>query len=211
MKDSPCEDRNVERLVFNHRERVRKGVLKYGVTTDRTDLTLLDWVRHAKEEQMDAAVYLQRIERMLEDQVFDHADLNYLVEACMEHRQHVMERDPDCVCLSIQVDSVERLVADHIALRVKHEEALRLLRMTTNELEQVVEYDSQVRAAVPEEANAFLSRSGLKTHTREVDDAGAGCGCGGRAACGTGSDLDGRGALEGQPPSGEADPTPKDG
>lgn len=36
------------------------GIAKYGVTLDRTDLSLRDWLQHAYEEHLDAANYLKR-------------------------------------------------------------------------------------------------------------------------------------------------------
>lgn len=36
------------------------GIAKYGVTLDRTDLNLRDWLQHAYEEHLDAANYLKR-------------------------------------------------------------------------------------------------------------------------------------------------------
>lgn len=36
------------------------GIAKYGVTLDRTDLTLRDWLQHAYEECLDQANYLKR-------------------------------------------------------------------------------------------------------------------------------------------------------
>ena len=43
------------------------GHMKYNTTIDRTDLSELDWVRHAREEAMDLAVYLTRLLLMLEE------------------------------------------------------------------------------------------------------------------------------------------------
>lgn len=40
--------------------RSQAGLKKYGVSTDRTDLHLVDWLRHALEEALDLSVYLQR-------------------------------------------------------------------------------------------------------------------------------------------------------
>lgn len=40
-------------------ERSRVGVLKYGVTLDRGDLSELDWLRHLQEEMLDSANYLE--------------------------------------------------------------------------------------------------------------------------------------------------------
>lgn len=55
-----CPDANVAGLCAEHVARVRKGVAKYGTTTDRADFTLRDWLQHALEECMDQAVYLRR-------------------------------------------------------------------------------------------------------------------------------------------------------
>ena len=40
-----------------HRSQV--GIAKYGVTLARPDLTRLDWLRHAQEEALDLANYLE--------------------------------------------------------------------------------------------------------------------------------------------------------
>jgi hypothetical protein len=41
--------------------RAELGLQKYGVTTERTDLTTLDWLHHAQQEALDLAVYLERL------------------------------------------------------------------------------------------------------------------------------------------------------
>ena len=41
--------------------RSQVGIVKYGVTTARYDLTEVEWLRHAQEEALDLAVYLERI------------------------------------------------------------------------------------------------------------------------------------------------------
>jgi hypothetical protein len=216
MPDDKCGDNNVESLVFEHRARVNKGVVKYGVTTDRSDLTLLDWVRHAKEEAMDSSVYLRRIETMLASQVFDHADLMLVFEACFHERDRLMtmgvgEPRPQ---VSIDLGSVERLCADHVALRVKHEEALRLLRKTTNILDDYA-HDVGGSPETRAEAEAFLSKSGLKNHTREVPDEPVGCGCGNGVPRGCpvdrGADDRPAGPVAGEQAAGPGDLPPPDG
>ena len=52
-------DKHVETVIAKMRGRAEKGLVKYGVTLERTDLTRLDWLRHAQEESMDLAAYLQ--------------------------------------------------------------------------------------------------------------------------------------------------------
>lgn len=54
-------DANVERVRVKLLERSIVGLSKYGVTTERTDLSLLDWARHAQSEALDFAVYLEVI------------------------------------------------------------------------------------------------------------------------------------------------------
>ncbi len=41
--------------------RAELGKNKYGVTMERTDLELVEWMKHLQEELMDATVYLQRL------------------------------------------------------------------------------------------------------------------------------------------------------
>lgn len=42
-------------------ERAAAGLVKYGITMERGDLSLLDWLIHAQEEAMDLAVYLEKL------------------------------------------------------------------------------------------------------------------------------------------------------
>lgn len=47
-------------------ERSQTGIKKYGVTLDRTDLGLEQWLQHAYEETLDLANYLKRTIRELQ-------------------------------------------------------------------------------------------------------------------------------------------------
>jgi|SRR5262245_26594522 len=54
-------DEEVSRLVIQDlRNRVVHGFQKYGVTLDRNDLTLREWLQHAYEESLDFCKYLRR-------------------------------------------------------------------------------------------------------------------------------------------------------
>ena len=53
----------VNDVVRSIRQRAREGKQKYGVTLDREDLSLLDWLRHLREELQDAALYARKLER----------------------------------------------------------------------------------------------------------------------------------------------------
>lgn len=54
-----CKDQNVESVRQKLLDRSNVGIVKYGCTTDRDDLSLIDWLTHLQEELMDASVYLE--------------------------------------------------------------------------------------------------------------------------------------------------------
>ena len=56
-------DSIVTSIIEQFTERSLKGKEKYGVDLDRTDLDLLDWIEHAKQEHMDAILYLEKIKQ----------------------------------------------------------------------------------------------------------------------------------------------------
>lgn len=60
-------DTNVLAVTNKMFARAETGLNKYGVTTERTDLTHKQWLIHAQEEAMDLAIYLQRIISDLDD------------------------------------------------------------------------------------------------------------------------------------------------
>jgi hypothetical protein len=56
-------DSIVESIIKQFEERSVKGKEKYGTDLDRTDLSLLDWIEHAKQEHMDAILYLEKLKQ----------------------------------------------------------------------------------------------------------------------------------------------------
>jgi hypothetical protein len=52
-------DANVERVRDMLRERSVVGLQKYGVTTERDDLSRVEWLRHLQLELLDGAVYIE--------------------------------------------------------------------------------------------------------------------------------------------------------
>ena len=54
-------DRNVENVITQLRSREEQGLLKYGVNTERKDLSTLEWLQHLQEELMDASVYIEKL------------------------------------------------------------------------------------------------------------------------------------------------------
>ena len=60
MKDSIVESVRQDLL-----DRSELGIKKYNTTLDREDLATIDWVRHAYEENLDSALYLKKLHKIL--------------------------------------------------------------------------------------------------------------------------------------------------
>jgi hypothetical protein len=50
-----------EKVVQKLRDRAELGIMKYGLTMERDDLSPREWLQHAQEEALDLAVYLQKL------------------------------------------------------------------------------------------------------------------------------------------------------
>ena len=61
------EDSIVKSVIESFKQRSETGILKYGKTLDRNDLTFLQWIQHAQEELMDAILYLEKLKKLSED------------------------------------------------------------------------------------------------------------------------------------------------
>jgi len=59
MEALKSPDAHVENVRQKLLDRSRIGLAKYGVTTERKDLSLKDWILHLQQELMDAAVYAE--------------------------------------------------------------------------------------------------------------------------------------------------------
>ena len=59
--DDVRNDPIVEKVKREFDVRSKIGISKYGKTLAENDLSLLQWLQHAKEEAMDQALYLQCI------------------------------------------------------------------------------------------------------------------------------------------------------
>ena len=58
-------------IIKQFEDRSVKGKEKYGTDLDRTDLSLLDWIEHAKQEHMDAILYLEKLKQQFIQEVTD--------------------------------------------------------------------------------------------------------------------------------------------
>jgi hypothetical protein len=66
LKDYSHCDSCVKGVIEKFIERADFGMKKYGTNLDRTDLSLLDWVKHTQEEHMDAILYLEKIKKEIQ-------------------------------------------------------------------------------------------------------------------------------------------------
>lgn len=47
------------------KQRAETGLKKYGVTVERDDLSVFEWIEHAQQEALDLAIYLERLKRFM--------------------------------------------------------------------------------------------------------------------------------------------------
>ena len=60
-------DKNVEKVITQLQDREEQGLLKYGVNTERKDLSTLQWLQHLQEELMDASVYIEKLKNEMKE------------------------------------------------------------------------------------------------------------------------------------------------
>jgi hypothetical protein len=73
-----------EKVIWKIRHRAKVGKAKYGVTMEREDLNLMEWLVHLQEELLDASVYVQRLinDVSLSDGVLVDQDIIDAINAC---------------------------------------------------------------------------------------------------------------------------------
>ena len=64
-------DSIVASIIKQFEDRSTVGKKKYGIDLDRQDLSLLDWIEHAKQEHMDAILYLEKLKQQFIQEVTD--------------------------------------------------------------------------------------------------------------------------------------------
>lgn len=58
---SQSQDCNVNSVTQKMIDRSNVGFTKYATTTERGDLSKMQWLTHAQEEAMDFAIYLEKL------------------------------------------------------------------------------------------------------------------------------------------------------
>ena len=69
-------DRNVENVITQLCSREEQGMIKYGVNTERKDLSTLEWLQHLQEELMDASVYIEKLKSEMKETKDEMSGIN---------------------------------------------------------------------------------------------------------------------------------------
>ena len=88
-------DRNVEKVITQLRDREEQGLLKYGVNTERKDLSTLEWLQHLQEELMDASVYIEKLKNEMKE-------TRVVMGVCFGERDDTTEGEKDFDYSAIQ-------------------------------------------------------------------------------------------------------------
>jgi hypothetical protein len=59
-------DSIVDSIIDQFVDRAAFGKQKYNTDLDREDLSILEWIEHAKQEHMDAILYLEKLKKTIE-------------------------------------------------------------------------------------------------------------------------------------------------
>ena len=86
---SKIEDEVCEEI----QERAAKGLAKYGVSMERGDLGIHEWLQHLLEELLDAAVYVKRLQKEYAEMVENLDKVLALTEEIKENRRTTEETD----------------------------------------------------------------------------------------------------------------------
>ena len=73
-------DKNVEKVITQLRDREEEGLRKYGVNTERKDLSTLEWLQHLQEELMDATVYIEKLKSEMKETKDEMSGMQWIMD-----------------------------------------------------------------------------------------------------------------------------------
>lgn len=65
--------------------RAERGLNKYGVTMERDDLDIHEWLQHLLEELLDAAVYVKRLQK-------EYSEMRESIDKVLELTEEIKEK-----------------------------------------------------------------------------------------------------------------------
>ena len=78
---SKIEDEVCEEILA----RAERGLNKYGVTMERDDLDIHEWLQHLLEELLDAAVYVKRLQK-------EYAEMRESIDKVLQLTDEIKEK-----------------------------------------------------------------------------------------------------------------------
>ncbi len=114
MNTPPSKSEIEETVIATILRRRDDGRKKYGLTMERTDLSTAQWMRHAKEEALDLAIYLQKLEQIETAKLPTSKDVQDIYEETRDMSNSDFVRVPTDEYLSLQkeVESLRGEVAE---------------------------------------------------------------------------------------------------
>ena len=80
-KDDTAPSRILSRVMDKFKDREQEGLVKYGTTMDRNDLSLVEWLNHLQEEMMDATLYIEKLKQEVQYQEYELSEWKVWEEA----------------------------------------------------------------------------------------------------------------------------------
>lgn len=109
-----------ERVIDLIRQRARVGAFKYGTTMERDDLTAIEWIRHNQAENLDSAIYSEKIIEVLTKLIADYNQLlidsinlrnesKKLISELTQLATESIEREKELARLKAEVEALRSL------------------------------------------------------------------------------------------------------
>lgn len=90
FNNETMKDTIVEQVRQDLLDRSEVGIRKYNTTLDRDDLSIEDWVEHARQEAMDFSLYLTRLKK---DIVELQNQFDEVVRECINLKHELQTKD----------------------------------------------------------------------------------------------------------------------
>ena len=91
FKKKRVRDSNVLSVIEAYERREEKGAKKYNTTTDRDDLSILEWLTHLQEELMDATIYIEKLKSAVKS---NRGNPEQVIKNFEEKRKEQIQPDP---------------------------------------------------------------------------------------------------------------------
>ncbi len=94
-----------KKVIKKIKQRAKEGKEKYGVTMERTDLSLSQWIIHLQEELLDGAIYAQKLHDDANRIKVNESVSNYLID--------MYETTPEQASRQDLLDIIKDLLDEH--------------------------------------------------------------------------------------------------